>query len=146
MATRAASKTEDKTETETDRIVYGDRIDGSIAGNLTVEPELRFTASGRAVCNFSVAINDRVKNEETQQWEDAPPVFFRVNVWGTQAENCAEHLLRGDRIAAVGYFQDRTYTDREGERKTVTEFTAKDIGPSMLFHGVSIKRVKRSAR
>lgn len=125
------------------KAVEAERIDGSLAGNLTMDPEMRFTASGRAVTNLNVAINDRVKNEETGQWEDAEPEFYRINVWGDQAEHVAECFQRGDRIVAVGYFQDRTWTDKEGEERVSTEFTARDIGPSLLFKDVTIKRVTR---
>jgi single-strand DNA-binding protein len=120
-----------------------ERIPGSLAGNLTFDPELRFTASGREVATLNVAINDRVKNDETGQWEDAPPEFYRVNVWGQQASHVAECFQRGDRIVAVGYFQDRTWENKEGEEVTTTEFTASDIGPSLLFKDAVIKRVTR---
>jgi single-strand DNA-binding protein len=120
-----------------------ERTDGSLAGNITMDPEMRFTASGRSVTNLNVAVNDRVKNEETGQWEDTEPEFFRINVWGDQAEHVAECFQRGDRIVAVGYFQDRTWTNKEGEERVSTEFTARDIGPSLLFNNATIKRVAR---
>jgi single-strand DNA-binding protein len=119
-----------------------ERIPGSLAGNLTHDPELRFTASGREVASLNVAVNDRVQNDDGQ-WEDAEPEFYRVNVWGDQASHAAECLVRGDRIVAVGYFQDREWVDKEGEDRITTEFTAKDIGPSLLFKDVAIKRVQR---
>lgn len=120
-----------------------ERIPGSLAGNLTYDPELRFTASGRAVANLQVAVNDRVQNPETGQWEDQEPEFFKLNVWGQQAEHIAECCQRGDRIVAVGYFQDRTWEDKEGNERISIEFTAQDIGPSCLFKDVTIKRVTR---
>lgn len=145
MATATRSKTQGKIA-QTDETVYGEREDGSLSGNVTRDPEMRFTPAGKAVCNFSVAVNERVKNEETGQWEDTDPEFYRVTVWGQQAENIAEEILRGDRIVAVGYFQDRTFTNKNtGERQTVTEFTARDIGPSFLFRSASIKRVQRTS-
>jgi single-strand DNA-binding protein len=119
-----------------------ERIPGSLAGNLTHDPELRFTASGREVATLNVAVNDRVQNEEGE-WVDADPEFYRINVWGQQASHAAECFVRGDRIVAVGYFQDREWEDREGETRVTTEFTAKDIGPSLLFKDAVIKRVVR---
>lgn len=120
-----------------------ERIPGSLAGNLTYDPELRFTGSGRPVVTLQVAVNDRVQNPETGLWEDQEAEFFRVNVWGQQAEHIAEACQRGDRIVAVGYFQDREWEDKEGETRVTTEFTAQDIGPSCLFKDVTIKRVTR---
>jgi len=125
-------------------VEYGEREDGSLSGNVTMDPELRFTPSGRAVATVNIAVNERVKNDETGEWEDTDPEFFRVNVWGDQAERVTECFSKGDRIVAVGYFQDHTFTDKNGDKRTVTEFTARDIGPSLLFRDAVIKRVQRS--
>jgi single-strand DNA-binding protein len=123
---------------------YGERIDGSLSGNLTREPELRFTASGRAMATFGMAVNDRVLNEETQKWEDTEPEFYNVTVWGQQADHTAECFRRGDRMVAIGYFQSQTYTNQNGERVTSeNEFTAREIGPSLLFRDAIIKRTAR---
>jgi single-strand DNA-binding protein len=140
---QAAAKTPAKTTPKQDENVYGEREDGSLSGNLTRDPELRFTSSGRQVASSSVAVNERVKNEETGVWEDTEPEFFPITVWGQQAEHFAECFRRGDRLVAIGYFQDRTYTDKEDEEHTVTEFTARDVGPSLLFRDVTIKRTQR---
>lgn len=139
---KPAEKPEPKSEKP--RTVYGEREDGSLSGNLTRDPELRFTASGRPVVNTAVAINERTKNEKTGEWEDSEPEFYDIIIWGQQAENAAEYLSRGDRIVAVGYFQDETYENRDGEEVTRTRFTAKDIGPSMLFNGAKIIKAQRS--
>lgn len=145
MPTRT-SKTS-KTEELSDKVEYGEREPGSLSGNLTRDPELRFTQSGRPVCSFSVAVNERTKNEETGEWEDEEPEFFNCTAWGQQAENMAEYLGKGDRIVAVGFFQDRTFLNkRVNERQTVTEFTAKDIGPSMLWNGAKIIKAQRSSK
>lgn len=125
---------------------YGEREPASLSGNLTRDPELRFTANGLAVASCSVAVNERVRNEETGEWEDTEPEFYPLTVWRQQAEHFAECFRRGDRIVAIGYFQDRTYEGSDGEEHTVTEFTARDIGPSLLFVDVVIKRVNRSSR
>jgi len=128
------------------RTQYGEREDGSLSGNLTRDPELRFTASGRPVVNTAVAINERIKNDETGEWEDTEPEFYDIIIWGQQAENAAEYLSRGDRIVAVGYFQDETYENKEGEEVTRTRFTAKDIGPSLLWHGAKIIKAQRNGK
>lgn len=143
--TNARSASKPAAKEDADAVVYGEREDGSLSGNLTRDPEMRFTQSGRPVTSFSVAVNERVKNEETGEWEDTEPEFFNCTAWGQQAENVAEYLTKGTRIVAVGYFQDRTFTNkRTGERQTVTEFTAKDIGPSMLWNGAKVIKATRS--
>ena len=127
----------------TDGTVYGDREEGSLSGNLTRDPELRITPNGRAVASAGVAVNDRVKNDETGEWEDTEPEFYDITVWGEQAERFSE-LVKGDRIVTVGNFQDETFTNKDGDRVTVTRFTARDIGPSMLWRDVEVKRPTRS--
>lgn len=123
---------------------YGDRENGSLSGNLTRNPELRFTQTGRAVANCAVAVNERIKNEKTGQWQDTEPEFYEITVWGQQAEHFTESLVKGDRIVATGFFQEETYINRNGEKVTTTRFTAQDIGPSMLFSNVVIKKATRS--
>lgn len=147
MPTHANARKQDNANSEklSSEIVYGEKEDGSLSGNLTRDPELRYTQSGRPVTSFSIAVNERVMNEETGEWEDTEPEFFKCTAWGQQAENIAAYLRKGDRIVAVGYFQDRTFLNtRVNERQTVTEFTTKDIGPSMLWNGVSVIRAIRS--
>jgi single-strand DNA-binding protein len=144
MATRKSGNT--SKATNKDAVEYGDKEDGSLSGNLTREFELRFTPSGRQVANSAVAVNERVKNEETGQWEDTDAEFYNITVWGEQAEHAVECFKKGDRVVAVGFFQDRTWTNREDERVTTTEFTVRDIGPSLLFRDVTIKRVARSGK
>lgn len=144
MATRTtARKPAAKPAQAKKEVTYGEKEDGSLSGNLTRDFELRFTPSGRAVANSAVAVNERVKNEKTGEWEDTEAEFFNVTVWGDQAEHACEAFRKGDRVVAVGFFQDRTYENREGTDTTVTEFTAKDIGPSLLWVDVEIKRVRR---
>ena len=143
MPTRTATR---KTETATKQNKYGEREAGYLSGNLTQDFELRYTQTGRAVANSSVAVNERVQNPKTGEWEDTDPEFYKVTVWGEQAEHAAECFIKGDRIVAVGFFQPRTYTNRDDEEVTVTEFTAKDIGPSLLFRDAMIKRPQRSKR
>lgn len=142
MAGRASTRnTQEKASKPVSRDVeYGEREDGSLSGNITMQPELRFTLTGRAVATLNVAVNERVKNEKTGQWEDTDPEFYRVTVWGEQAERAIECFSKGDRVVMVGFFQDRTFTGKDDERRTVTEFTARDIGPSLLFRDARIVR------
>lgn len=146
-AARSRQTSSKTTETKKiDRNVeYGEKEDGSLSGNITMEPELRFTPSGRAVVTVNVAVSDRVQLEDGS-WENTETEFYRVNVWGNQAENVAEYLSKGNRVVMTGYFQDRTFTNNNGERVTKTEFTATDIGPSLLFNGAKIIKAERNAK
>jgi len=121
-----------------------EREDGCVAGNLTFDPELHFTPNGRPVVRLNVAVNERVLNTETGEWEDTEPEFVRMSVWGKMGENIAEHLVRGDRIVAIGYFTEREWEDRDGNMRTSQEFTATDIGPSAKFHPARIVKAERS--
>jgi single-strand DNA-binding protein len=123
--------------------VYGQREDGALCGNLTRNPELRFTPKGRPVASTAIAVNERVQNKETGIWEDTDPEFWDITVWGIQAEYFCEACQKGDRVVTTGYFQDVTYTNKDGEEVTRTRFTARDIGPSLLFKNVVIKRTER---
>lgn len=114
--------------------------EGHIMGNLTDDPELRFTPTGRAVAKMSVAYTPRVKDSATDRWTDGPVEFYTLNVWGQQAERAAEHLQRGDRIVAAGTWTERTWTDREDKPRVSIELTCRDVGPSLLFKAASIHR------
>lgn len=118
--------------------------EGHISGNLTHDPELRFTPTGRAVAKLRVAYSQRVKDPATGQWQDGEPQFYDIDVWGKQGENCAEALQRGDRIVAVGEWFRRHWETREGERRTSVSLTARDIGPSMLFKLAAVARWQKT--
>lgn len=142
----ASRRTSHKTSATEEGTAYGEWEPGSLSGNLTRDPELRFTPGGKAVASAGLAVNENVKNEETGKWEPTEPEFFDITVWGDQAERFSE-LVKGDRIVATGQFRDETYTSKQsGERVTKTTFTARDIGPSMLWTDVDIKRVKRGGK
>ncbi len=117
--------------------------DGWLSGNLTTDPELRYTPTGRAVCNLRVAHTPRVKDDDTGKWGDGDTVFYNVTVWGQACENCAETLRKGDRVVVGGQWYERTWETTEGEQRTSVEMTARDIGPSLLFLAAVIKRTKR---
>lgn len=123
--------------TSSDRQPLGE---GHISGNLTHDPELRYTPSGRAVCRLRVAFTPRYQDPDSKQWLDGETEFYNLDVWGAQGENCAEKLTRGDRIVACGNWQKRSYEDGDGNAREVTEMQVRDIGPSMLFRPATIKR------
>ncbi len=118
--------------------------EGSVSGNLTRDPELRYTPAGRALASMRIAHTPRSKNPGTGEWENGETAFYDVTAWGPLSENCAEHLRKGDRIIAEGNWVEETWEDREGNERTTVKLTARDLGPSMLFLGATIRRTKRS--
>lgn len=115
----------------------------TVVGNLTDDPELKYTPNGAAVANFSVAVSRRVRNESTQQWEDADTSFFRINCWRTMAENAAESLTRGTRVVVVGRLKQRSWETPEGDRRSVIEIEADEIAPSLKW---STARLEKTAK
>lgn len=87
-------------------------------GNLTSDPELRFTSSGKAVANWTVACNKKRKNEQTNEWEDVATCFLRCSIWEAKAEAVAEKLARGDEVTVVGSLKQSEYTDKDGNKRT----------------------------
>lgn len=116
----------------------------TVIGNLTDDPELRFTPSGAAVANFTVASTPRTLNRQTQQWEDGETLFMRCSIWRQAAENVAESLTRGTRVVAQGRLKARSYETREGEKRTVTELEVDEIGPSLTWATAKVTRASRS--
>jgi single-strand DNA-binding protein len=115
----------------------------TVIGNLTDDPELRFTPSGAAVANFTVASTPRTLNRQTQQWEDGETLFLRCSIWRQAAENVAESLTRGTRVVVQGRLKARSYETREGEKRTVTELEVDEIGPSLTWATAKVNRVSR---
>jgi single-strand DNA-binding protein len=115
----------------------------TIIGNLTRDPELRFTGSGQSTATLTVAVNRRIAGKA-----DAPPTetvsYFTVVVWGQLAENACESLTKGHRIVATGRLDQRVWTTAEGEKRTTYEITADDIGASLRFGSATISRVRRA--
>lgn len=118
--------------------------DGHVSGNLTADPELRYTPTGRAVCRLRVAYTPRVQDPDSGKWVDGETEFYSLDAWGQQGENCAEHLAKGDRIVACGQWQRRTYEDDQGNSRSVIEMQVRDLGPSLLFRGARVIRTQRS--
>jgi single-strand DNA-binding protein len=116
----------------------------TVVGNLTDDPELRFTPSGAAVANFTVASTPRNFNRQTNEWEDGEAMFLRCSIWRQAAENVAESLQRGMRVVVNGRLKARSYETREGEKRTVFEIEVEEIGPSLKFATAKVNRVSRS--
>lgn len=112
---------------------YTDLEPGGVSGNLTRDPELRFTGDGRPLASMRVAETERVRNDDTGKWEDGPTSFYDVVVWGQQAEHVVESLQKGARVVVVGRWQRQEWTDGQGERRAKTIMVGRDIGPSCLF-------------
>lgn len=120
-----------------------DRGPGSVAGNVTADPELRYTNSGKAVCNLRVASSERVRDEQTGQWKDGPTAFYDLQTWGNLAENICNDLAKGDRVVAEGRWKSVTWEDKEGQVQERIVLVARDLGPSMMFRGARPDRTKR---
>jgi single-strand DNA-binding protein len=115
-----------------------------IVGNLTDDPELRYTPNGAAVANFSVAVTPRFRDQQTNEWKDGDTSFFRVNIWRNAAENVAESLTRGSRVVVVGRLKQRSWETPEGEKRTVVEIEADEVAPSLKFATAKIEKTARS--
>jgi single-strand DNA-binding protein len=109
----------------------------TIIGNLTADPELRFTPAGAAVANFTVASTPRIFDRQANEWKDGDALFMRCNIWRDAAENVAESLTRGSRVLVSGKLKQRSYETREGEKRTVMELEVDEIGPSLKFATIS---------
>jgi single-strand DNA-binding protein len=115
----------------------------TVIGNLTDDPELRFTPSGAAVANFTVASTPRTFKRESNSWEDGETLFLRCSVWRQAAENVAESLTRGTRVIVQGRLVSRSYEDREGQKRTVFELQVDEIGPSLTWATAKVTRAAR---
>lgn len=114
-----------------------------VIGNLTADPELRFTPSGSAVANFTIAVTPKVFDRQTNQSKDGTTTFLRASVWGEMAENVAETLTKGMRVIAFGQLAQRDYETKEGEKRSVMEFKADAIGPDLRWATAKVARSQR---
>jgi single-strand DNA-binding protein len=112
----------------------------TVIGNLTADPELRFTPAGAAVATFTVASTPRKFNSQTNQWEDGEALFLRCNIWRQAAENVAESLFKGARVIVSGRLKQRSYETREGEKRSVIELEVEEIGPSLKYATAKVNR------
>ena len=116
----------------------------TVVGNLTADPELRFTPSGAAVANFTVASTPRTFDRQTNEWKDSETLFLNCSVWRQAAENAAESLQRGMRVIVSGRLKARSYETREGEKRTVFEIDVEEVGPSLKMATAKVTKTTRS--
>ncbi|GAA2941138.1 single-stranded DNA-binding protein [Glutamicibacter bergerei] len=116
----------------------------TVIGNLTGDPEMRATPSGSMVANFTIASTPRTFDRQTNEWKDGEAMFLRCSLWREQAENAVESLTKGMRVIAQGNLKMRSYDDKEGNRRTVTELEVDEIGPSLRFASAKVTRTNRS--
>ena len=115
----------------------------TVVGNLTADPELRFTPSGAAVANFTVASTPRTFDKNTNEWKDGEALFLRCSVWRQAAENVAESLQRGTAVIVQGRLKQRSYETKEGEKRTVYELDVDEIGPSLRWATAKVTKASR---
>ena len=116
----------------------------TVVGNLTADPELRFTPSGAAVANFTVASTPRTFDRQSNEWKDGETLFLRCSIWREAAESVAESLTKGTRVVVVGRLVQRSYETREGEKRTVVELHVDEVGPSLRYATAKVTRTQRS--
>ncbi|MBF6085143.1 single-stranded DNA-binding protein [Nocardia cyriacigeorgica] len=114
----------------------------TVIGNLTADPELRFTPAGAAVANFTIASTPRYFDKTIQEWKDGEALFLRSSIWREAAENVAESLARGMRVIAQGRLVQRSY-EKDGEKRTVVEFEVDEIGPTLRYATATVTRNSR---
>ena len=117
----------------------------TVVGNLTADPELRFTASGAAVASFTVASTPRTFDRQSNEWKDGEALFMRCSVWRQTAENVAESLQRGARVVVTGRLKQRSYETREGEKRTVIEMEVDEVGPSLRYATAKVNKTQRGS-
>lgn len=118
----------------------------TIIGNLTADPELRFTPSGAAVADFTVASTPRVFDRNANDWKDGETLFLRCSVWREAAENVAESLRKGMRVIVQGRLGQRSYETREGEKRTVVEMQVDEVGPSLRRARAQVTRTEQAGQ
>lgn len=116
----------------------------TLVGNLTDDPDLRFTPSGAAVANFTVASTPRFFDKQTNECKDSEALFLRCSIWRQAAENVAETLQRGARVIVTGRLKQRSYETREGEKRTTFEVEVEEIGPSLKYATAKVTKTSRS--
>ncbi|MDR8019707.1 single-stranded DNA-binding protein [Nesterenkonia aerolata] len=115
----------------------------TVVGNLTADPELRFTPSGAAVSNFTIASTPRFFDRQANEWKDGETLFVRCSLWREAAENAAESLTKGTRVVAQGRLKARSFQTKEGENRTSWELDVDEIGPSLRFATANVQRQGR---
>jgi single-strand DNA-binding protein len=115
----------------------------TLVGNITRDPEMRFTNTGQAVASFGLAVNRRWQNRQSGEWEEQAS-FFDITAWGSLGENAAGSLTKGNRVIVTGRLQQRSYETQSGDKRSVVEVVADEIGPSLRWANVTIERNERT--
>lgn len=115
----------------------------TVVGNLTADPELRYTQNGLPVANFTIASTPRTFDRQKNEWVDGEALFLRASVWRDFAENVAGSLTKGMRVIATGRLKQRNYEDREGNKRTAMELEIDEIGPSLRYATAAVQRLQR---
>jgi len=116
----------------------------TVVGNLTADPELRYTQNGLAVANFTIASTPRTLDRASNEWKDGEALFLRVSVWREFAEHVAGSLSKGSRVIATGRLKQRSYETKEGEKRTSIELEVDEIGPSLRYATAQVTRAASS--
>ncbi|HEC11472.1 MAG TPA: single-stranded DNA-binding protein [Acidimicrobiales bacterium] len=114
----------------------------TVVGNLTRDPELRFTQSGQALATLGIAVNRRWQNRSSGEWEEATS-FFNVVCWGEMGENVSESLSRGSRVMVTGRLEQRSWETQDGDKRSVVEIVAEEVGPSLRWATAEVRRTER---
>lgn len=117
----------------------------TVVGNLTADPELRYTQNGKPVTNFTVANTPRVFDKTSNQWKDGEATFLRCSVWGEFAEYVSQSLVKGTRVIVQGRYKQRPYEDREGNKRTATELEVDAIGPDLRYAVAVVQKMTRNS-
>lgn len=117
----------------------------TVVGNLTADPELKYTQSGLAVANFTIASTPRTFDKASNEWKDGDALFLRASVWREFAENVAGSLTKGARVIAQGRLVQRSYETKEGEKRTTVELQVDEIGPSLRYATATVSRAAAGA-
>ncbi len=117
----------------------------TVVGNLTSDPELRYTQTGLAVANFTIASTPRTLDRGSNEWKDGEALFLRASVWREYAEQVAGSLTKGSRVIAVGRLKQRSYETKEGEKRTSIELEIDEIGPSLRYATAQVTRTSRES-
>jgi len=112
----------------------------TVVGNLTADPELRYTQNGVAVANFTIASTPRTYDRQSGEWKDGEPLFMRASVWRDFAEHVANSLTKGARVVATGRLRQRSYETKEGEKRTTIEMEIDEIGPSLRYATAAVTK------
>lgn len=117
----------------------------TLIGNLVDDPTLRYTPNGVAVCNFKVAQTPRTFDKQSNEWKDGEAIFMPCSIWREAAENVSESFKRGDRVIVTGRLKSRSYETKEGDKRTVIELEAEEVGASVKYATATIKRAEKSS-